>query len=90
MAIRIGAAYDAKRGDLAERIRTGELSVLEAEAEAHACYFCARKITGTMVVLIDENTDSQHPLTSQYFLDPACYRKAQSHTWFGTLRLPSN
>ena len=51
MAIIPGIKYFETKASLIEKIRDNDISVLEQEAEDHACYFCTKRIQGKMMVL---------------------------------------
>ena len=77
MYLIIGSKYEETKAMLTEKIRKGDISVLEAEATCHACFFCGKRIEGRMKMLTVEDILKGNEVTSDYFIDDTCYRKAQ-------------
>ena len=79
MYLIIGSKYEETKAMLTEKIRKGDISVLEAEATNHACYFCRKSIDRIMAVLTDTKIEDGKEVTDKYFIDPVCHRKTQHY-----------
>jgi hypothetical protein len=77
MTIIPGIKYLETRAMLIERIRDENISVLEQEAENHACYFCTKRIRGKMMVLSDSETINRRVHETKYYIDINCYEEAK-------------
>ncbi len=79
MKINIGSKYEETKSDLMKKIREETISVLEAEAIGHACYFCLKSIEGKMRILVDKYEVGGKEAESKYFIDNVCYQESKLH-----------
>ena len=73
MAIEIGSKYEGNRDRLKVKVGRGELTGIEKKAGDNACYFCLKKIDGSMYVLTEMGIINSILTEVNYFLDRACY-----------------
>lgn len=69
---RISSEYESNKLMLAKLLSEGSFMPFEADATNHACYFCRKRITGKMHVLLHKEDGYT---TSIYFLDDECYNQ---------------
>ncbi|HJX05726.1 MAG TPA: hypothetical protein VJ461_03380 [Candidatus Nanoarchaeia archaeon] len=77
MAVIPGIKYLETRAMLIESIRDESTSVLEQEAEDHACYFCNKRIHGKMMILSEKEIIGKRESETNYFIHPDCYEEAK-------------
>jgi len=77
MGIVIGSKYQENKASLKERIRDGDIDILEDEPEFHVCYFCCKPIREKMVVLIDHPKIFDRESEKKYFLDEFCFEDSK-------------
>ena len=70
----ISSRYFERRAELKQRLRNGTIDVLLINPTNHACYFCLKKIDGTMVLLLDRDDK----IEARYSLHMSCYSSSKN------------
>lgn len=65
----IASRYFERRAELKQRLRNETIDVLLTNPTYHTCYFCLKKIDGTMALLLD----GDDKIEARYSLDMSCY-----------------
>ena len=73
----IGSRYQENKANLKDRIREGNIEVLEAEPSFHVCYFCCRLIREKMFVLVNHPEVFGRESETKYFLDEFCFEDSK-------------
>jgi len=88
--ITIGSEYLHTLSKLREKIRNATATHIEKEAENHACYFCGKKITGKMNVLVEKESIKGYESESKFIIDKKCYEMSKLYFYSRDMPLSIN